>query len=294
MKILVTGATGAVGQILLPQLIKMKCEVCCLVRQYSDLLPQGVTQINVNDFFGKTSINSASNFDVCVHLAAHLYSGDDSQQFPEIWEANLNFGLKLLERISCLGIKLFINTGTFAEYQVSAPNLLSSSFYAATKSAFRNIVEFYGRSFDFKVMHLVPYTVYGGEDRSKKVINYLLDSLASKTRIGFSPGLQKLDFIHISDVALAYIKILQADFNLFPPIQTFYAGTGISTSIRDLAILFEELFKKSANIEWGVRSYRKLEVMEAKAPINLNNPMIDWKPLLNLKEGIKKSYFVIN
>ncbi len=53
----------------------------------------------------------------------------------------------------------------------------------------------YARAYNFNYVNAVLYTVYGPGDRSKKVIDYIIDSLTSTNPIEMTEGGQCLDFV---------------------------------------------------------------------------------------------------
>ena len=57
MKVLVTGATGFVGQALIENLLLNSCEVRALVRDYSAVLPFAVERVVMGDLMDLTLSN---------------------------------------------------------------------------------------------------------------------------------------------------------------------------------------------------------------------------------------------
>jgi CDP-paratose synthetase len=216
-------------------------------------------------------------------------SRNEKEIIDSILDANIIFGVKLLDALKeCFDLKLFVNIGSFAEHRLGVDKIDNAYLYSATKTAFRQFVDYYSKLCGYKYIHVVPYTIYGGNDSQKKIINYIIDSFESTTPVKMTNGEQILDFIHISDVVSFFIHVVN-NINNFTELstgETLHLGTGIGTSIRDLVELLENKFQKKANIEWGVLPYRDRDVMHAVAPIE-KLMELGWKSKINLATKIE-------
>jgi CDP-paratose synthetase len=291
MRVLLTGATGFVGQYLTRSLVDAGDEVTVLVRneQKIHLFNELIASIDViflSDPLWKTKVKEA-NPDIVIHLAAFLTSADDNEAIDKLIDSNLLFGTHLLDALSGTSIKLFINTGTFAEYSGKDLVLTPSYLYAATKTAFRSILEYYRKLNNFKVVNVIPYTIYGGTGSNKKLIDLIYESIQSPEPIDLSPGEQVLDFIHINDVVSFYCELVRKGDQLKEDIYEFHLGTGKGTTPKELAQIIEELTGKKTKIRWGGKPYRPRDTMYAVAPVNKPIENIEWSPGLTLHQGIK-------
>jgi CDP-paratose synthetase len=204
-------------------------------------------------------------------------------------EANIEFGAKLLLNLmGCSNLKLFVNIGSFAEYNQGPHKISNSYLYTTTKSAFRHFAEYYATLSGYKAIHLVPYSIYGGKDTNKKIIDYIRESFYAEIPVKMSKGEQILDFIHVNDVVSFFLLILKQwdTFIQFPIGEEFHLGTGRGISVRALAELMEQVFDKKCNAAWGGIPYRPLDTMYAVAPVNKNIDVLNWKAEISLEEGI--------
>ncbi|MDR1552699.1 MAG: NAD(P)-dependent oxidoreductase [Prevotellaceae bacterium] len=292
-KILITGATGFVGRHLIPQLINIynNTEILTVNRnvEKAEILFKNLKCKHILSTDYKSIIEF--NPDIVIHLATLSTSRNDTEIIKPMLEANIEFGVQLLSTLAkCDNMKLFVNVGSFAEYRSGTDKINDAYLYAATKSAFRNFVEYYSHVAGFKYITAVPYSIYGNNDTAKKIIDYIRESLSAKTPVKMTKGEQTLDFIHVSDVVNFFVKVisnLQNIIDNMPNGADYHAGTGIGTTIRDLAKLIEKTENKKCNIEWGGLPYRQMDVMQAIAPIEKNNILIDWKSKISIEEGIK-------
>lgn len=284
--ILITGATGFVGQNLIKQfLADGSYNITCVVRDIvkaKNKLGDNVKYIPISDL----ALIQDIRVDVVLHMASLLTSRDDDGVIDDMIEANITFGVKLMNALrDKKGIKI-INLGSFAEYKNGAGNPNPAYLYSATKQAFRPLLAYYAAILDWDYVHLIPYTIYGGENNQKKLIDFVRESLDAKEPVSMSPGYQVSDFIHVNDVIdCVRFFVDNQDKWAGQKGEEYHLGTGRGTSIRDLASMFEKQTGKKCNINWGGRPYRERDVMHAVAPIGKLLDM-GWKAKIKLEDGI--------
>ena len=123
----------------------------------------------------------------------------------------------------------------------------------------------------------------------KRLFDYMAESLDAPTPVDMTKGEQVLDFIHVDDVA-GFFAYTVAHADEFLALKQngaeFHLGTGVGTSIREVASLMEEISGKKCNINWGGRAYRERDIMHAVAPVEKNQ--CGWKASISLRDGIKR------
>lgn len=233
----------------------------------------------------------AFNPDMVLHLATVTTAANNTEIIHPMIAANIEFGVMLLDALQkCDNFKLFVNTGSFAEYRFGPDHFDSAYLYTATKTAFRAFVAYYaGLGRGFKYITAVPYSVYGGTMTVKRLFDYMAESLDAPTPVDMTKGEQVLDFIHVDDVA-GFFAYTVAHADEFLALKQngaeFHLGTGNGTSIREVAAMMEEISCKKCNINWGGRPYRERDIMHAVAPVEKNQ--CGWKAEIDLKTGIER------
>lgn len=295
MKILITGATGFIGQNLIPLLFKQCPNIRILtldrnVSKAEQLFPSNLYSNVIHTEANNWTAILQFNPDIVFHLAAFSTSSNSSEVIEPLISSNITYGVQLLKALEeCPSLKLFINTGSFAEYRLGAGKYNSAYLYTATKTAFRVFLDYYSNLCNFKYITAVPYTVYGGKPTIKRLMDYILESLDSPKPIKMTAGEQILDFIHVNDVASFYIHIVQhiENYLTLNNGENFYLGTGHGYTIREVASIIEKETGKSCNISWGALPYRKRDTMHAIAPIAQNIELTGWHTQITIVEGIK-------
>ncbi len=295
MRILITGATGFVGRNLIPVLLQNKDNFLAIVirniNKTKDLFKEQQLRrlfvINSNQENFKNMIKIFSP-DIVIHLASYSTSNDDENSLNLLLKSNIQFGTHLLDALQYVDLKYFINIGSFSEYYYSDGCLNSAYLYSATKTAFRSIVKYYQDILNFRWINVIPYSIYGNRTKHKKVIDLIIDSIYSKDSIPMTEGNQKLDFINISDVVSFFINLIEYLEDKELGNVEFHLGTGVASSIRELASLIESIYQKKTNIDWGALDYRRKDIMYTAAPIYKTEKILNWKPEIILSEGIKR------
>jgi nucleoside-diphosphate-sugar epimerase len=296
MNIIITGTDGFIGSFLAKELAKTEHKLLLIGSDKSKLekISLGLYEshsykdLNQNDL---KFVFKNFNPDVLVHLAAYSTASDNFLDLERLINSNISYLGKVLDALKYTNLKMFIFTGTFAEFYSGNNNYDPAYLYSATKTAGRIIIDYYSKTYGFKNISICPFTVYGGIDKNKKIIDFLYDSLNSNYPIDVTSGDQFLDFVHIEDVVNLYLKVI--DNHIRIPSQTiFHAGSGEGNTLKDLVVIMENESGLKANLNWGGKKYRKRDIMKAIADLKNSKEILNWKPEINLKQGIK-SYMEI-
>lgn len=278
MRIFLTGATGFIGNILLERLVGLNHELAIHVRK-------ATTQIfpNVTVFCGELNEFEAQILDFSPHYVFHLAgssnyaSGISDEQ--RLWEVNVVYSNKLLSILQNIPKLVFVNFTTSLAYEGSV--ILPYTYYALTKAGFLNALPFYTRRSSLRVFNLILYTVYGRGDKTKRALNYIIDSLDAKHPVLMSPGEQQLDFVHVDDVVCLCEQLLQKV--PLESIEDIHVGTGQSLTLKEAASYIEKISNQRANIHFGAIPYRVEEKMVNVAPINQHR---FWKSTITFEQGV--------
>jgi len=220
--------------------------------------------------------------DVVFHLASLFLAEHKPEDVQNLVESNLAFPASLLEAMVKCGLTNLVNTGTSWQYGETGA-VRPVNLYAATKQAFEDVIDYYVDAHGLKVITLTLYDTYGPGDTRRKLVNLLLAALRSGEPLLMSPGEQCLDLIHVDDVIEAYRKASEFLLTGSAEGHEHYAVTsGNFYSLKDIVALFEEAAGRKLNIQFGMRPYRRCEVM---SPWQGMKVVPGWHPQVTLKDG---------
>ncbi len=248
MKILLTGATGFLGQNLKPVLSE-DYKVQGFQSSYWDLRCQ------------KTCYQALDQFepDAIVHAAGSvggiLANRDNPGKF--MYE-NLIMGANLIEAARTKGVKKFILLGTVCAYPKHTPVPFkeeelwngypeeTNAPYGIAKKTLMRLVEAYHEQYDFNGVNLVPVNMYGPYDHFNLTSSHVIPALILKfyeaIKSGedvtlWGTGEASREFLYAPDCAEAIKLAVQKDVGPEP----INIGTGKEIKIIDLAETIADL-----------------------------------------------------
>ena len=204
------------------------------------------------------------------------------------------------------GVKRLLNFGSSCMYPKFCPQPMhpdqlmagkmepTSQPYAIAKLAGMCLVDSYNRQYGTRYLTVIPCTVYGPGDsfdlHDAHVIPALLRKIheakeaGSREVILLGSGAPRREFIYSDDVAQACELLLTREEVTQNPINL---GPGISYSIREIAQEIAQLIGFEGKIAW-----------DRSCPDGAAEKLLDsrwiqslgWKPKVNLKEGLKRTY----
>lgn len=283
-KILLTGATGFLGSHLLESFISQGFQVSILKRSTSSTwrinhLLEKVRVYNIDEV-GLDKIFIEIKPEIIIHTACTY--GRNSESLSQILNTNLIFGINLLEESLKNNVKTFINTDSLLPRNIND--------YSLSKAQFTDWLQKYSSQIqviNFKIEHM-----YGVKDDNKKFLPWLINEMINGSgEIKLTSGIQKRDFIYISDVVAAYDLVLQKRQKL-NSWNVFDIGTNIFTEVRRLVMKVASIIEKEHNkviiprLNFGTIPYREEDIMipnlDSKKIIELG-----WHHQVNIDEGIK-------
>jgi len=277
MRILITGATGFIGQQLLKRLIDQHHTVAIHSRKQLHI-------VDTNELVFSGELNQfhkeiiAFSPEYVFHLAGSSSYPKNAEEEVELWSANVLYGNTLLSIIKEIPGLVFVNFTTSLAYD--GTELYPFSYYALTKANFVQSLHYFTRYYNLRVFNLILYTIYGKGDKTKRALNYILDSLDANNPISMSPGEQLMDFIHIDDVVGLCLQLLENKPN--KKMEEIHVGSGRGTTLKQAAQLIASLSHQKANIHFGSIPYRKEEKMVNIAPISQNR---FWNSSVEIETG---------
>ena len=290
MRILITGGTGFVGAHLLSALKSVDgVEVVATMRPGS-LIPLNLDSGNIEwvmvDEGFKNKIYSFKKFDAILHLATCY--GKSGESILDIEMANVSFPLLLLDFAVKGGCDAFVNTDSFFSRELYSYSYMKE--YILSKQFFlkwgRLSIE---KNPKLQFINARLEHVYGPMDKLEKFIPSLANDLASnKAEIKLTSCEQERDFIYVSDVVDAFLKILKCGLNS-PGFKEFEVGTGTPTPLKEFVNMLKMHIGSNSRLLFNSLPQRSGEIMTSFANTE-SLRSLGWAPQIKLDEGIRSLY----
>ncbi|MDR2906530.1 MAG: NAD(P)-dependent oxidoreductase [Bacteroidales bacterium] len=288
MNILLTGATGFIGQHLLKELMLDGENVYALLRPSSEYSDIDESRIFIFD----NNIDELQSFLVkhkiegIVHLASLYLVQHTSEDVKNLILSNVYWGTAVLEAAIKSDVKWFLNVGTYWQnYHSDSENYCPVNLYAATKQAFIDLANYYTEISSLCFVTLKIADTYGHGDNRRKIFNLFKQISETGETLDMSGGQQLMNILHIDDVVRGFTSLI-ALLKQNQPINSEYVLTAQKCyTLQELAAIFEQVSGKPLHINWGARPYRNREVME---PWQRGEILPNWLPKIDLKTGLSE------
>ncbi|EOS23232.1 hypothetical protein C806_02737 [Lachnospiraceae bacterium 3-1] len=214
MKIVVTGATGFVGQWLVNELLDQNDDVTILVRNKERIPKKWKGCVHMVE----ASMEQASGLDkkefpcgeadIFIHLAWAGASGLERAD-SQLQLQNVQFSCDMVKLAGKLHCSRFVNAGSIMEYEAmqyipqegAMPGM--GNIYSTAKLA----ADFMGKAtainLGIEYINLIISNIYGAGEHSARFLNTTLRRMLNHEQIPLTHGKQLYDFIYASDAAKA-------------------------------------------------------------------------------------------
>ena len=280
-RILVTGSSGFIGNNLVVKLKGQDADVLTLTEHDG-------RRIDIRNQQRVTGItNEIRNIDIVYHLAAITSVPFSFENPGETYDVNVLGTLNILELCRlCNAEKIvFASSYVYGQPQYLPIDekhpLQPTNPYARSKILGEELCRAYNTDFGLKCIILRPFNIYGvGQGK-----NFLIPSIIAQLRYGkieLKDPEPKRDFIYISDIIEAYIKVGEFKGNF----EVFNIGYGKSYSVKEITEKIVQLYGKDVKINYK-NERRKNEIMDTVADIRKAKEKLGWKPNVDIDAGLK-------
>jgi UDP-glucose 4-epimerase len=238
MRVLVTGGAGYIGSVVAAQLVAAGHEVTVLddlSTGYADAVPAGAVFIKgtLRDCAAEVL---ADGIEAVLHFAAKSLVGESVAEPARYWSTNLGGTIALLEGMREIGVRTIVFSSTAAVYGepertpiIETDPTRPTSPYGASKLAVDTTLTEFARLYGFGAVSLRYFNVAGayraddgtwfGERHHPEthLIPNVLASVAQGRRVQVfgedyptPDGTCVRDYIHVTDLADAHLRALQA------------------------------------------------------------------------------------
>ncbi len=273
-KILVTGASGFVGNYLCNALKKIGHKVVAITSQHGD-----ISQITTWENLPPTN--------VVIHLAAKTFV-PDSWKKPDLFlETNTLGTLRALEyckkhQASIVYISSYLyGNAKILPIQEDAP-VFTPNPYALSKKTAEEYCKLYSDSYGVNTVILRPFNIYGSNQNPSFLIPEIIHQVLHGKAVHVKDLAPKRDYLYIDDFIQSIIKAI--DLKQFEIINI---GSGNSYSVKELIDMVQNINGSHYPVT-SSNEIRTAEIMNTIANISKAARVLHWKPLVSMEEGLFK------
>ena len=292
-RVIVTGATGAVGSAVVRRALERGMEVLCIIHQGSTRMGNlpisdklKITECNLSDY---KYLTIDGQYDAFIHMSWEKTFGA-SRDDAEVQTRNIQYTLDAVKLAHRCGCKVFVGAGSQAEYGVKSvdltPNLSVNpeSGYGIAKYAAGKLSAMLCKSLGLRQNWVRILSVYGPNDGENTLISYVIREL----KAGRSPELTKCeqtwDYLYADDAGDAILAVAEKgkDGKAYP------LGSGKGRKLSEYIEEIRNIINPSVDIQFGVKGYYPHQPMHLVADISDLIDDIGWKSKFLFAEGINK------
>lgn len=294
-KILITGGMGQVGSYLVDEL-HVNSQVTVLDNLSSQskyVLPENVRFIN-EDVRSSHVQEIVAEHDIVIHTAAQI-SVKRSMEDPIFDAYNNVFGtLNLLEGARRGNLEKFIYFSSAAVY--GNPEYLAvdekhpvnpMSPYGASKLCGEKYCTMYNAAYGLPTVCIRPFNIYSPRQDPSNPYSGVISKFMDRVRQGLAPiifgdGLQTRDFVSVHDVVNMVVLLSEEQGHNG---EVFNVGTGVKTSVIELADMVMDQFDLKADIEF--RDPMQGDIRDSYSDISKARN-VGYSPGVRLKTGLEE------
>lgn len=293
MRILLTGSRGFIGRRLAEQLVARGHNVVGLSRggetsgQSSSIEPLQGDLLQPGE---AERVVEAARADAMIHLAWITEPGRFWHS-PEN-ERWLDASRRLVEAFAAPGGRRILVAGTCAEYawseaplsEATSPLEPSTPYGQAKAQLFREMPSLVGADATWAWGRI--FFPYGPGEKGKKFVPFIVDGLRRGETIPLTSGEQARDFLHVDDVARAFVRLVEA-----PKFAgAVNVASGIATPLRTVGETLGRLAGRPDLLGWGHHPPREGDPRVVVADVTRAQRELDFEPCLSLEEGLRRTW----
>ncbi len=292
---IITGATGFIGGWLAMELLNSGWKVTVVVRDNKKLLPEILNDPNctvvVNDLNELSESDIPKyNYDVFYNLGWAGVSPEKKNDV-QLQISNIPMVLNALDVCKAIGCKLFISTGTVAEYALTndvmdlyakqSPN----DMYGAAKVSAHYFLEVHARKIDQPYIWTVIPSTFGERRTDNNIITYTIKTLLKREKPKYGNLEQMWDFLYVSEVARALRLIGERG----ACGKVYGIGSGQYRPLCDYIKEIRDIIDPT--LELGIGEVPSLSKNSFSSCVNIYELIKDtgFQPQIGFAEGIRKT-----
>jgi nucleoside-diphosphate-sugar epimerase len=285
---LVTGATGFIGRHVLEPLRACGCDVHAVSSRAIPPGRNGVTwhRANLHDKAAVSAVLTAVEPTDLLHFAWAMVPGGTAGADDQVRWVESTLGL--LRGFRACGGHRAVLAGTCAEYDwrhgycvEGITPLAPRTTYGVCKQALWSVSEAYARELDLSLAWGRIFFVYGPREPLPRFVPSLVSSLIRREAVSCTHGEQIRDYLHVDDVAHAFVALLLSDVRGAVNI-----ASGVPVRLREIAEYASRRLDAASLVKLGALTSPPDDPPLLVADVRRLANDVGWRPRLTLQSGL--------
>jgi len=283
-RILLTGASGFIGQVVVPLLMSEGAEIMALTTNPTEVVERwGIEAVDLLQSTDKAMRDRIDAFSPSVLL--HLGWSGLPDYSADACLANLASSIQVIRMALASGVSRIVGAGSCWEYGDLQGELsehmptVPTSMFAQSKSCLRQLLSSVEQETSVGTRWARIFYAYGPEQREGS----LIPTTIKAWRAGSAPDLRDtqsaIDLIHVEDVASGLVALTLRS----GPSGIFNLGSGAATRVSDVVELVRA---QITGEDRGTEIKARVEDGATWANVDAIHRSFGWTPRISLPEGI--------
>lgn len=300
-KIVITGATGAIGRALITEVLRDNKEVLVLVHRGSARADElngikgcRVLRVDLDEYDHALELMEENGidrngYDLFFHLAWKAPFGTERNNL-ELQLENVQSALAAVRLADKMGCSTFIGAGSQAEYGrvegVLSPDTpaFPETGYGIAKLCAGQMTRLLCQQAGMRHVWVRILSVYGPYDRDETLISTAVRDMLQNQDTSFTFCDQIWDYIYSTDAARAIYQAGEKGQSG----SVYMIGSGKTRKLAEYIKVIADLTGYQKEIGFGRRSYNDKQVMHLQADIESLKRDTGFEPMIGFEEGITR------
>ncbi len=304
-KILITGGYGILGSCLANRLDDIGHDVYILDRSKKNrntlnkFINKSIKKQkgNFNELQSLIKIIKKKKFDVIFHLGAITQVIDAYKSPYEAYKTNILGTINIFESVRILkpNTKIIFSSsdkayGTMQKQNYKEDDRLHGEFpYDVSKSSSDLIAQSYSKTYNLSVAIIRSGNIFGPADFNldRLIPGTIVNALKGKPITLRTNGKFRRDYIYVSDVAEAYVKMMNYMFKDKKKLYIYNLGSKYNFNANQVVDMIYRIMR--VNLKSVIRNKSRIEIEAQKLNFSKAKKDLKWSPKVNFKFGILKT-----